>query len=210
MMKKGMIAAGAALVLVLMTGCGSDQTSNGGQNVNAGVSQEQPANGQTNRQPVDLLGKVKSINGQTITVYKSVPGGPGGQGRQGGQGGQGNGGQQPPSDNQQPQGGGQQPADGNGGRQGRMNMEFTEETVDVQVTESTKIVKREFVDNQMNETEITALDLKADDIVSIDLKDDTQEAVTISLGNGGMGGARGQGGVRGQNQGQTPAQTPAQ
>ncbi|RCW47623.1 hypothetical protein [Paenibacillus prosopidis] len=64
-----------------------------------------------------------------------------------------------------------------------MNMEdmFTDETVEIQVTESTKILSMTFENEQMVEKEITLADLKTDDILSVMLKDDTQEAENITL-----------------------------
>ncbi|RIE02266.1 hypothetical protein D3H35_16170 [Cohnella faecalis] len=211
-----------------MAGCGSKDDGNGGaaaaptQMNNGG---QQGAGGQ-NRMQADLLGKVKSVSGQTITVYKSsfTPG----QGRPGGGANGGGNGQQPPADGngQQPPAGGngqQPPADGNGqqppsgdgqsgGGRGGFNMDnmFTEETVDIQVTDATKIVKRSFENNQATETEIALADLKEGDVLNVDLKDGTQEAVTISLGNGGFGmGGGGMGGPRGQGNNQGQTQTPA-
>jgi hypothetical protein len=179
MWNKGLIAVVAALTLALLSGCGSSQPNGTAAQQTQGTDNNGQGNGQGgpgafNGQRPDLVGKVKTVNGNTITVFKSSfqrgRGGQGGQGSQGGQGGQ--------------------------GRPNMQNM-FSEETEDINVTDSTKIVKREFVNNQMTETPIALADLKADDILSITLVKGTQDADTISLGNGGFGGGR-----RGQNQGQ--------
>jgi hypothetical protein len=200
-------AIGATLALALLAGCGSSNTNQSGGNTNDAAiqqqdQQQQPANGGgqgMNRAPVDLVGKVKSIAGNTLTVYKSsfTPGQNGG-----GRMGQGQGGGQQPANGQQ--GNGQPPAGGAGG--GRGQMSFTEETVDIAITDNTKLIKREFVNNQPQDTELTLADLKTDDIVSVDLQDGTQEAVTITLGMGG-GGFGGGGGQRGQGQAQQQDQS---
>ncbi|MNR60110.1 hypothetical protein D3C85_1815200 [compost metagenome] len=45
-----------------------------------------------------------------------------------------------------------------------------------------------FENEQMVEKEVTLADLKADDILSVMLKDDTQEAESITIRTGGFGG----------------------
>ena len=226
MINKKALIAGVALALTL-TGCGSKSGNAevSGANEAAVQQDQQPAAqggkgnpGMANRTTADLVGKVKSIDGNTITVNKSsftpgqgggARGGNGMRKRQSGDGQQPADGEQtvpadgqqpadqgqqpaPPADGQQPQDDGQPPA---GGGRGQMNFEnmFTDETTEITVTDSTKIIKREFVDNQMQETELTLVDLKADDIVSIDLTDGTQEAATITIGMGGFGGGFGRG-----------------
>ncbi|QMV41180.1 hypothetical protein [Cohnella cholangitidis] len=211
--KKLLVTAIAAVIL--LTGCGADSTNQASstpvaQGNGGDIPQDQrgqaPGQGQ-GRSPMmgaDLLGKIKSVNGETITVYKSsfVPG-------ERGQGG----GPQPPGDNAQPPSGeGNQPPQGEG--QNRPNMEnmFSEETSDIQITPVTKIVKIAFENQQRTETELTAAELKADDIVSVDLEDNTQNAVTITISEGGFGGMGGMGGgPRGQRQqqGQQHGDAPA-
>ncbi|MGM0881998.1 MAG: hypothetical protein ACQEXQ_13295 [Bacillota bacterium] len=48
-----------------------------------------------------------------------------------------------------------------------------------------------FENEQMVEKEITLANLKTDDILSVMLKDDTQEAESITLSTGGFGGGGG-------------------
>lgn len=89
---------------------------------------------------------------------------------------------------------------------------FSDETADIQMTSATKIVKITFVNQQRTETELTAAELKADDIVSVDLEDNTRNAVTITVSEGGFGGMGGMGnGPRGQRQqqGQQQGDAPA-
>lgn len=219
-------AACALLALGLITGCGAaDNGGTGGASAagqQPGAGQQQPPGGgdfaQMGGMAFDLMGKIKSVDGHTITVYKSAfaPGDGGMGGRPGG--GQGGGQPEPPSGERQPPAGATQPGNevggqpsarngdrpANGSGQGPMGMEdmFTDETVDIVVTETTRIVKREFSDDGPIETELSIADLQADEIVTVDLQDDTQEALTITVGNGGMGMGMGGGmaGRRGQAQ----------
>ncbi|QJD84457.1 hypothetical protein [Cohnella herbarum] len=204
------------VALILLTGCGNDSTNQAaGANVdgNAQDQQQDQAAGQgMGRSPMmgaDLMGKVKSIDGETITLYKSsfVPGARGGDGGQRPPNEGQDGGNNPNSGNQDgnpqpPSGEGSPPAQGEGQGRGRPGMAemFSDETVDVQVTSATKIVKMTFENQERKETEITLADLKADDVLSVDLEDGTQNAVTITLSEGGGFGGMGGGGRRGQNQ----------
>lgn len=185
-------AVGALALAVVLTGCGTKedaaaeqpdqvQTQGGAQQGGAGGGGQMGMGMQA-----DLMGKVKSIEGQTITVYKSnmTFGGGHGQGDGTGQPPEGEDMPEPPADGEAPQDGG-----------GRMNMDnmFSEETMAVQVTDATKIVSVTFENNEMVEKEVALADLKADDILSINLKDDTMEAESITLraGGGGFGGGGG-------------------
>ncbi|MFD0671163.1 hypothetical protein [Cohnella sp. GCM10027633] len=221
------LAVGTALALsiALLAGCGSKDADNAtGAEANAGVAQQQEQlgngaaqggeQGMMNRMVADLIGKVKSLDGNTLTVYKSSfqPGAMGGRGQGGQGGGGGMRGDRPSGDGQQ-QDGGQAPQDGQPGGGRGMSFEnmFTDETVDITLTDATKIVKREFVDNEMKETELTIADLKADDIVNIALTDGTQEAATITIGMGGFGGGAGFGGGGGRGMdGNPPARDQGQ
>ena len=192
MFKNRIITAIAALIL--LTGCSQNSTNqtagaNAGGGNAQGQQQERAAGQGTGRSPMmdaDVMGKIKSIDGETITLYKSsfVPGSRGG-------GGEGS----PP-----PQG------EGQGQNRPDMTEMFSGETVDVQVTAATKIIKMTFENQERKETEIALADLKADDILSVDLEENTQNAITITLseggGFGGMGGMGG-GGRRGQDQRQS-------
>ncbi|WP_239618551.1 hypothetical protein [Cohnella mopanensis] len=217
--KKMLVTAIAAMIL--LTGCGNDSTNqaDGGsapQNNGGSTPQDQQQGQGQGRSPMmgaDLMGKIKSVNGETFTVYKSsfVPGARG-QGRgqqQSGDDTQPTAGDQNGDNKQPPSGDGNPPAQG--GEQNRPNMEnmFTDETVDIQVTSTTKIVKVTFENQQRTETALTAADLKADDIVSVDLEDNTQNAVTITISEGGGFGGMG-GGQRGQRQQQGDAPAASQ
>ncbi|WP_256761122.1 hypothetical protein [Cohnella sp. WQ 127256] len=217
--KKSIFVATLAAFL-LTTGCGNNTADNTSGAAEVNNSQEQQQVGQQQgqgqgRSPMmnaDLMGKIKSINGQTITVYKSsfVPDARGGAGQQPPGGGDqaGADGQQPPGGGDQAGADGQQPPQGNGQNRPNMANMFSDETVDIQVTDSTKIIKTTFENQERKETVLTIADLKADDIVSVDLADDTQNAVTITLSEGGsfggMGGGMG-GGRQGKGQGVAPA-----
>lgn len=86
---------------------------------------------------------------------------------------------------------------------------FTDETVTLQVTDETKIVKRSFENGQMSETEIALTDLKADDVITYALVDGTEDqAATISAQTGGFGGGRGPG-PAGQAQDPASGESPA-
>jgi hypothetical protein len=245
--KKWNLALTGALAIALLSGCGSksDNASagNGDAQVQTDNGSAQGSQGQggrggfgggmvdANGNTADMLGKIKSINGNTITVYKSSfdPSQMGG-GMRGGQGGQGGDGGQPPSGAPDANGG-QAPADGQmpsgapdgqvpsgapdggngGGRQGggMANM-FTDETVDITVTDATVIQKTSFENNETTTTDVALSDLKADDVLTIWLTEGTQEAATIKIGGfgGGFGGGMGRGGQGGQGQaqdGQAPA-----
>ncbi|SFF29941.1 hypothetical protein SAMN04487969_1246 [Paenibacillus algorifonticola] len=164
----------------------------------AGAGQAQGDPGQGGMMMGGTMGKIKSIDGQTITLYKSsfTPGDRQGGGQPPAQGDaqQGEAGTAP--DGTQPEPPAQddgQAAQGQGG--GRMNMEnmFTEETVEVTVTDATTITAISFENDQRVETTKTLADLKADDIVTYTVTDGTQDAATIQIGGmmgGGMSGGR--------------------
>lgn len=225
-MNKWKITLSGVVIAVALTGCGSkseDTTTNTTANGQA-VQQDQQQGSQQGqgqgRAMMGTIGKIKAINGQTITIYKSSferpeGGGMGGNGAppQGdapaGDAATGN---APAGDTQQGDTGAA-PQDGNGqapsgDRQRNMENMFSDETMDITVTDSTKIISAAFADGKMTETDKTLADLKADDIITVQLKDDTQEAESIRIG--GFGGGFG-GGGRGQFQngraqdGQQPA-----
>ncbi|WP_027092333.1 hypothetical protein [Cohnella thermotolerans] len=208
MNKKWKFALTGALAVALLSGCGakSDDNAAAQNNQSQGAARSGQA-GQSGQggmrggmgmvdedgNTADLLGKIKSISGQTITVYKSsfdpsqMRGGQGGSGGQGGQDGQG--GQSPsgaPASNAPD-------ADRQGGNSGNrpqgMGNMFTDQTVDITVTDATKIETTSFENGQRTTKEIALSDLKADDVLTIWLKEGTQEAETIRAG--GFGGGRG-------------------
>ncbi|WP_201007956.1 hypothetical protein [Paenibacillus glycanilyticus] len=200
------IALSAVAISVALAGCGSKSDESGtAANGTTGQAQQQQNQGKQGgfqgRAMMGTIGKIKSINGQTITIYKSSfqrPEGAGGQPPQGdaAQGDSPNG--IPPSGNppqgdagSAPQAGGGQ--NSGGGRQRNMENMFSDETMDITVTDATKIVSASFADGKMTETDKTLADLKADDIITVQLKDDTQEAESIRLGGFGGGGFGGGG-----------------
>ncbi|CAI6054287.1 hypothetical protein [Cohnella sp. JJ-181] len=227
MNKKWTMLAGAALSVALLAGCGSKAGNNdaGAAPAQAAAAEQSGAGGAGDQagaagtgvgrggmQAMGTLGKIKSVSGGTITIYKSAfqPGQ--GGGRQGGNrqsaGGQADG-QAGGQDSGQT--GGQ--ASGQAGGQGRQDGQradmanlFTEETEEIKVTDATKIYKSETADGERTETEIALGDLKADDVITVTLKEGTQEAESIRLGGfggggfGGMRGGQGQGLEQGQGQ----------
>lgn len=188
-------AVGALSLAVFLTGCGTKEEAapeqqGQVQTQTEGGMQQGAGGGPQMGMQADLMGKVKSIDGQTITVYKSNMAFGGGRG-------QGDGTGQPPEDGQPPDGGEmpQPPADGDaqqgGGEPMNMDNMFSDETTTVQVTDATKIVSVTFENNEMVEKAVALADLKVDDILSINLKDDTLEAESITLRTGGFGGGGG-------------------
>jgi hypothetical protein len=228
-MKKWHLFKVSALTLALLAGCGdggSNAADAGSANAQTDGGQASQARGgpgggfgmtDENGNPADLIGKIKSINGNTITVYKSRldPSQTGrGGGRSGRQAPSGEGqtqagdgqtpsgeGQAQAGDGQTQNGGGQAQTgdapptggDGTGRPQGSTNMadRFTDETVDITVTDSTKIRKIAFENNERTTSEAALSDLKAGEVLTIWLNEGTQEASLITIG--GMGGGFGRG-----------------
>ncbi|TCM98065.1 hypothetical protein EV294_103497 [Paenibacillus sp. BK033] len=198
------IALSAVAISVALAGCGSKSGESGtAANGTTGQAQQQNQGKQgfQGRAMMGTIGKIKSINGQTITIYKSSFQRPEG----GGQPHQGDAANGNPPSGDPPQGdAGSTPQAGNGqnsggGRQRNMQNMFSDETMDITVTDATKIVSASFTDGKMTETDKTLADLKADDIITVQLKEDTQEAESIRLGGFGGGGFGG-GGRGGQFQ----------
>lgn len=234
MNKKWTMLAGGALAVALLAGCGSkaDDSAAGAAPASAAADGQQGAaqeGGQGAGQgggawAMGTLGKIKSVDGNTITIYKSsFEPGQGGGGRQRGeapssgdagaaQGGDGQSGQPPSGDPPQQgagdgQGGQGEQGGGQGGQRPDMANMFSEETEQITVTDATKIYKTEMTDGQRTETEIALADLKAEDIITVTLKEGTQEAESIRIGGGFGGGGFGGGGMRGgQGQGQGDGQ----
>ncbi|MEK3883147.1 hypothetical protein [Paenibacillus sp. PL2-23] len=247
MSKCGILAA-ALLATALLAGCsgetGSSDNSAGGAPMQTGGARQQAGGeggppgmgggggfGMTDDHGnvASLIGQVKSINGNVVTVYKSalepgaMGGGMGGMRREGGgsrQGGQATGqdgqgegqigGGETAEQNGQDgalSGGGTPPAAqegdampgeaGQGRPVGGMSM-FTEETVDVTVTDTTAIQGSSFGENGVALTDMGIADLKEGDILTIWLVEGSEDASLIRLG--GMGGAMG--GGRGAMDGQ--------
>ncbi|SFE14331.1 hypothetical protein SAMN05216378_2473 [Paenibacillus catalpae] len=212
------IVLSAFAISVALAGCGSksddaDTTGGAEAQVQQQNQQSQGQQGAQGRAMMRTIGKIKSINGQTITIYKSSFQTPEG-GRQQGTPPLG---EAPQGDAAAPNGNppaGDQAAEGNGGGfQRNMENMFSDETMDITVTDATKIVSVTFTDGNMTETDKTLADLKADDMITVQLKDDTQEAESIRLGGFGGGGGRGgqfqNGGGTQDGQQQTEQQTTA-
>ncbi|KAI7260373.1 hypothetical protein KC345_g10091 [Hortaea werneckii] len=215
--------AGSLIAAILLAGCSSNtntaaatsgeaqtaQTQSGGnaaqQDAAAGAGQNR-----MNRAGMNF-GKIKSISGNTITIYTAdMPdrqqnggGTAPAEGNAGapaeGQGTQGT----PPEGGQAPEGGGKGGAQGGGRQGGGMMQNFSEETTDITVGSDTQFVSVTFDNGAQTETALSLSDLKADDVIQYTLKTDTAEAEKITLSTGGFGG--GMGGGRGQGQGTPPA-----
>lgn len=185
------ISLGTALLLIMLTGCGtttSDTTqadTTTDTTAAATDTSSTESTGDTNTQGTMLLGKVKSIDGNTLTIYTAS--------MQPGDGGAMNGGQPPQGEVPQgeaPQG--NPPADGDtstppaqgdtsdgsapeqpqdGTEPPSMDNLFTEETMEITITDSTTMPTEE---------------LKADDIVNITLEEGTQNALSIQVSGQGM------------------------
>lgn len=222
------LISGTLLASLLLAGCSSNSESGGtATDTQAGTgssAQQSQGNGDENRQNgvrnMSMnFGKIKSITGNTITIYKSdmsMPGQGGGQegtpperpeGDQASVNGATSEGGQPPGD--APAGGapqgeapsgempsGEMPSGEmpEGGRQGsglggRMQQSFSEETTEIPIDVDTKIVTTTFDNGTRKENVITIAELKADDIIQYTLKSDTNVAESISLSSGNPGGA---------------------
>ncbi|WP_168120584.1 hypothetical protein [Paenibacillus sp. HB172176] len=152
-----------------------------------------------NGNAASLMGKVKSMNVNTITVYKSSftpgSGAPANRGNRQSQppSQAGDAGAQPPSSSNQAVPG--QSGDGterpSGGFGGAANM-FSDETEDITLSESTIIQAMTMGEDGMIYGDVAATDLKIDDVLTIWLKADSFEATRIIVG--GMSGYGGRGG----------------
>lgn len=203
----GLIAA-AFVSMIALSGCGSSgdsaiaasnntaasaQNAEGGSGAAAGSSAQ---NGSPQGRMGGSIGKIKSVSGNTITVYTAdMPAG-GGKGR-GGNGAAGSDGQTPADSGQASADAGQAPAgdapaptDGgqSGGPQGRgggmgggRQMSFSDETATINITADTKMTSMTMNNGERTETALTVTDLKADDIISYTLTDGTQDAASISV-----------------------------
>lgn len=209
-MNKWTMGLSSAMLLVMLAGCGTaaQNTETASTDISAtaaGASAADSSNGadqtseasegQTGQDAAAdvpgtmLTGKIKSIDGQTITLYKSSlqpgegrPMNDGGQPPQGAQSGN------APAEGEEmqaaPEGG-----EGQGQPPGDMNTEgmFTDETVEVALNDSTKLVSMTQGEQGGTESEISLADLKEGDIVNVTLDGDTQNALEVRVG-GGFGG----------------------
>ncbi|WP_042165608.1 hypothetical protein [Paenibacillus gorillae] len=195
-MNKWKLVLGAAVMAMALSGCGANAQTD--EPVTAAVGELPDQQRPGGMMMGGTLGKIKSIDGQTITMFVSSfqpgnrsGGGAGGDGS-GAAGGRGQQGERPQRQE------GQAPPEGGG-----MNLDnmFTDETMTITVTDETKIVSTTFENNERKETEQSLSDLKADDVITVTLKEGTQEAESIRLGGfGGFGGGGNMGGSRPQGQ----------
>ncbi|WP_339276038.1 hypothetical protein MKY59_03660 [Paenibacillus sp. FSL W8-0426] len=210
-MNKWTMGLSSAMLVVMLAGCGTaaQNTETASTDISAtaagataadssnGAEQTSEASeGQTGQEAATevpgtmLMGKIKSIDGQAITLYKSS--------QQPGEGGTMNEGKQPPQDAQSgnaPAEGEEPPAAPEGGEgqglpPGEMNTEgmFTDETVEVALTDSTKLVSMVQGEEGGTESEISPADLKEGDIVNVTLDGDTWNALEVRVGGGFSGG----------------------
>lgn len=226
--------AGSLLAAILLAGCSSDtapaaatsgdtQTAQTQSGSNAAQPDGTAGAGQNRMGRAGMnIGKIKSISGNTITLYTAdMPARQqnGGEGTapEGGAAAPGNAaggapaeGQGTPPEGGQPTDRGGKDAEQGGGRQGGgmigggMMQNFSEETTDITTGSDTQYVSVTFDNGAQTETALSLSDLKADDIIQYTLKTDTTEAEKITLSTGGFGGG-GMGGGRGQGQGNAPA-----
>ena len=175
------LSLASALLLTLLSGCGSttdDAQSNPSAVTETDTSTSANANG-SETQGTLLLGKVKSIEGSTLTIYTSStqpsegnggkpPAGeaPQGEAPQGEVPAAGSGtGTTPPKQGEAPEGTvPAMPADG--AAPPSMDNLFTDETMEITITDSTTMPSTE---------------LEADDIVNITLEEGTQNAISIQV-----------------------------
>jgi hypothetical protein len=202
------LAAVAAVLAIALAGCGSSKNDAASGNGAAGGTAES-AGGATaspggpwrggmeqNGKPADLMGKIKTVGSQTITVYKSSvrPGSFGGGRRNGPR----------PSGSANASGGSNENSQsgkarsgngpsGSGSNRQRFNPDsmFTDETQDIRITDQTRIYTIQFSNNQRTEKQLKTSDLKEGDIVMIWLDPSTGAADSIMLQGGfGMGRPR--------------------
>jgi hypothetical protein len=224
--------AGSLLAAILLAGCSSDtapaaaasgdtQTARTQRGSHAAQPDGTAGAGQNRMDRSGMnIGKIKSISGNTITLYtadKPARQQNGGEGTapEGGTAATGNAagaqaeGQGTPPEGGQPTDGGGKDAAQGGGRQGGgmmgggMMQNFSEETTDITTGSDTQYVSVTFDNGAQTETALSLSDLKADDIIQYTLKTDTAEAEKITLSTGGFGGGGMGGGGRGQ--GKAPA-----
>lgn len=224
--------AGSLLAAILLAGCSSDTAPAAATSGDTQTAQTQSGSkaaqpdgtagaGQNRMDRAGMnIGKIKSISGNTITLYtadmpaRQQNGGEGTAPEDGAAapgnaaGGAPAEGQGTPPEGQPTDGGGKDAAQG-GGRQGGgmmgggMMQNFSEETTDITTGSDTQYVSVTFDNGAQTETALSLSDLKADDIIQYTLKTDTTEAEKITLSTGGIGGGGMGGGGRGQ--GKAPA-----
>lgn len=189
------ILAGSLLASLLLTGCAAsneaagdspDQAVQGGRPAAAeqAPSAREGGNGFANR--AMNFGKIKDINGSTITIFTAeMPAGRPQNTGGGDAGGAQNGGEQSGSAANVGMQGGRQ---GGGGQRGSMQQSFSTETTDITVSADTQLNTIIMDNGNRQENAIGLTDLKADDIIQYTLKTGTTEAASITLSNGNFGG----------------------
>ncbi|MEK3702300.1 hypothetical protein NYE33_35425 [Paenibacillus sp. FSL R10-2199] len=219
--------AGSLLAAILLAGCSSDTAPAAATSGDIQTAQTQSGSeaaqpdgtagaGQNRMDRAGMnIGKIKSISGNTITIYTAdMParqqnggegtapeGGAAAPGNAAGAQAEGQG--TPPEGGQPTDGGGKDSAQGGGRQGGGMMQNFSEETTDITTGSDTQYVSVTFDNGAQTETALSLSDLKADDIIQYTLKTDTAEAEKITLSTGGFGGGGMGGGGRGQ--GKAPA-----
>lgn len=217
-MKTWTFLLGTTLTIALLAGCSTNSetsstaepTTNTTDASATATSTNTSSSGDSTAQAnADLMGKIKSIDGNTITIYKSTTD-PSQRGQGGGKGmsappegqpGDGgaspaDGGQSPPAtpDGESAQApvneGSQAPASSEQASTGGKDM-FSNETVTITVSDSTTFSTMTMENNEMTTTTKALSDLKADDVINVWLNtDDSSVADQIQLFNGMGGGMR--------------------
>ncbi|GGH26295.1 hypothetical protein [Paenibacillus segetis] len=182
------IISGGLVASMLLGGCSSNPESQSNTTAQINSSPNQQSQVQNGRPNMSMnIGKIKSINDNTLTIYTAdMSNRPtrndGGEDIQKGQG-------DVPKKPEGEQGiaNGVPPEEGMpiGGRQGSgMKQSFSEETTDITIDADTKIVTITFDNGTRQESPISLSDLKTDDVIQYTLKADTQIAESITLNNG--------------------------
>ncbi|ODP29786.1 Dentin sialophosphoprotein [Paenibacillus nuruki] len=218
-MKKWTFLLGTTMTIALLAGCSTNSetsstaeptTNTADASATATSTNTSSSSGDSTAQAnADLMGKIKSIDGNMITIYKSTidpsqmvqGGGKGMSAPPEGQPGDGgaspaDGGQSPPAtpDGESAQApvneGSQAPASSEQASTGGKDM-FSDETVTITVSDSTTFSTMTMENNEMTTTTKALSDLKADDVINVWLNtDDSSVADQIQLFNGMGGGMR--------------------
>ena len=218
-MKTWTFLLGTTMTIALLAGCSTNSetsstaeptTNTADASATATSTNTSSSSGDSTAQAnADLMGKIKSIDGNMITIYKSTidpsqmvqGGGKGMSAPPEGQPGDGgaspaDGGQSPPAtpDGESAQApvneGSQAPASSEQASTGGKDM-FSDETVTITVSDSTTFSTMTMENNEMTTTTKALSDLKADDVINVWLNtDDSSVADQIQLFNGMGGGMR--------------------
>ncbi|WIM39491.1 hypothetical protein PO903_00870 [Paenibacillus sp. PK4536] len=218
-MKTWTFLLGTTLTIALLAGCSTNsETSSTAEpttnradasatETSTNTSSSSGDSTATAQASADLLGKIKSIDGNTITIYKSTidPSQMGQGGDKGmnappeGQPGDGgaspaDGGQSPPAtpDGESAQApvneGSQAPASSEQASTGGKDM-FSDETVTITVSDSTRFSTMTMENNEMTTTTKALSDLKADDVINVWLNTEDSsvaDQIQLFIGMGGM------------------------